>query len=360
MIETPASPCVDRGSVNQGNADLLIAGIGVATPKAASVLSQALDLPIETVVDALYRAPARLLADMPGPDAARLAEIIGTLGVEVEVIPAGQAPQRQPTMDLAGELLDPAQAMEVGQVLGRFLGTSPEQALELLLTPPGVLLGSVTEATVRALEAALPAGAARLTASRPDEARFALFASELSHLQIGILRPHLPPEAVPAPGGNATIFDLARGEADSLWRRLKAPETVQVVNQDFLRFSLDLTAAPEDGAKTLCALAGVPVEDYALLREALPATMETGVAFGQVSARMTAYAAAGFTVRAEMETFAHVGLDILSAPPQALVTVGLPGPAPLSTTPMPRPRAHLLRHQLEAAGAEVLFAEATR
>jgi len=340
--------------------DLLIAGIGAASPRAASVLSQALELPIETVVDALYRAPARLLAGLPGHDGARLAAIIETLGVEVEVIPAGDPPARRPTLDLAGELLDPSRADDVGQILGRFLGMEPLAALDLLLTPPGVLLGSVTEATVRALEAALPAGAARLTASRPDEARFALFASDLSMLQIGILRPHLPAEAVLAPGGAATVFDLGRGEADALWRRLKAPERVRVVNQAFLRFSLDLVAAPDTAAAALQALAGVPIEDFTLLREALPVTVEAGIAFDEVSSRMAAYAAAGLSVRAEMETFSHVSLDILSAPPEALAAVGLPGPAPLSTAPMPRPRARLLRHRLEVAGAEVLFAEAAR
>lgn len=351
MIESTVSPRAPEA------ADLLIAGVGTASPRAASVLSEALELPIETVVDALYRAPARLLAGLPGPDATRLAAIIGGLGVEVEVTPAGEPPARRPTLDLAGELLDPAFADDVGQVLGRFLGMDPQDALDLLLTPPGVILGSVTEPTVRALEAALPAGSTRLTASRPDEARFALFASDLSSLQISILRPHLPPEIALAPGGSATIFDLGRAEADVLWRRLKAPERVQVVNQAFLRFSLDLTAAPEAGAAALRSLAGVPVEDYDLLREALPVTVEVGIAFDEVSARMAAYATAGFTVRAEMETFSHVGLDILSARPEALAAVGLPAPAPLSTAPMPRPRARLLRHKLEAAGAEVLFAE---
>jgi hypothetical protein len=347
-------------SADSQTADLLITSIGAASPQAASVLSQALELPVETVVDALYRAPARLLSGLSGADAARLAEMITILGVEVAVIPAGETPPRRPTLDLAGELLDPARADEVGRVLGRFLGMDPLAALDLLLTPPGVILGSVTEATVSALEAALPAGATRLTASRPDQARFALFASDLSPLQIGILRPHLPVGALLAPGGAATVFDLERGEADALWRRLKAPERVRVVNQAFLRFSLDLVAAPEDAAVALEALAGVPPEDYALLRSALPVTVEAAIPFDDLSARMAAYAAAGFTVRAEMETFSHVSLDILSARPETLAAAGLPAPAPLSTAPMPRPRASLLRHRLEAAGAEVLFAEAGR
>ncbi len=357
MLESSVSPSVAYPSVEPEAADLLITSIGAASPRAASVLSQALELPVETVVDALYRAPARLLAGLPEDDAKRLARLIETLGVKVEVARCGPPPARSPSMDLAGELVDLDAADAVGEVLGRFLGLEPTAALDLLLTPPGVILGNVTQATVQALQAALPAGAVRLTASRPDEARFALFASDLTHLQVGVLRQRLPAETRLAPGGSATVFDLTRGEADTLWRRLKAPEQVRIIDQAFLRFSLELIAAPPEAAAALEALAGVPAEDFDLLAQALPVPIEAGVAFEALEDRMAAYNAAGLTVRAELETFSHQALDILSAPAEALIAAGLPAPAPLSTTPMPRPRARLLRHQLEAAGAEVLFAE---
>jgi hypothetical protein len=357
VLESSVFPSVAYPSVNPEAADLLITSIGNASPRAASVLSQALDLPVETVVDALYRAPARLLAGLPAADAARLAEMIGTLGVEAAVTPAGPAPARAPSMDLAGELIDLDAADAVGAALGRFLGMEPAAALDLLLTPPGVILGGVTEATVRALEAALPAGAVRLTASRPDEARFALFASDLSHLQVGILRQRLPAGADITPGGSATVFDLGRSEADGLWRRLKAPEQVRIVDQAFLRFTLDLVAAPPESAAALETLAGVPAEDFELLRQALPVPIEAGVAFADLEGRLAAYAEAKLTVRAELETFSHQALDILSAPDGVLARMGLTGAAPLSTGLMPRPRARLLRHRLETAGAEVLFAE---
>ena len=357
MLESSVSPSVAYPSVEPEAADLLITSIGNASPRAASVLSQALELPVETVVDALYRAPARLLANLPAADANRLAALIGTLGVEASVTPAGAALVRAPTMDLAAELLDLDAADAVGAILGRFLGMEPAAALDLLLTPPGVILGAVTEPTVRALEAALPPGAVRLTASRPDEARFALFASDLSHLQASVLRQRLPAGADVSPGGSATVFDLSRGEADALWRRLKAPEQVRIVDQAFLRFTLDLVAAPPQAAAALEALAGVPAEDFDLLRQALPVPIEAGVAFADLEGRLAAYAETGLTVRAELETFSHQALDILSAPAAVLAEVGLSGVAPLATGLMPLPRARLLRHRLEAAGAEVLFSE---
>ncbi|MFT4254042.1 MAG: hypothetical protein QM608_16350, partial [Caulobacter sp.] len=68
MLESSVCPSVASQTPEPASpeaADLLITGIGGASPRAASVLSQALDMPVETVVDALYRAPARLLAGLP-------------------------------------------------------------------------------------------------------------------------------------------------------------------------------------------------------------------------------------------------------------------------------------------------------
>jgi hypothetical protein len=57
-----------------------------------------------------------------------------------------------------------------------------------------------------------------------------------------------------------------------------------------------------------------------------------------------------------LESFSLIRLEILSASATALAAVGLSGRLPLMTSPLPRPRARLMRHRLEIAGAEVLEA----
>lgn len=349
--DEPVAACADR-------CDLLIMGPGRASPRVAGVLAEALGLPIEAIVDAMYRAPGRLLPGLPAMEAQRLADMLAPLGLDLAVVPAGPMPPRGTLRDVAAELLDPDAADAVAAVLGQFLGLSPAAALDLLLTPPGIVLGNVTAPTVAALAAALPAGAVQLVEIEPDAARYALFAAGLTRLQAGALRGHLPAGAVLGDDGSALLLGLSRSEADALWRRLRAPEKVRLVPEQLLRFGIMLHAAPPAALIALEAMVGVPAADIPELLAALPVLVEADLPLAGLEARLAAFAEAGLVVTAELESFAPVVLEVLSASPAALAAVGLSGPVPLATPPMPRPRARLLRHRLEAAGAEVWEAAA--
>jgi hypothetical protein len=340
--------------------DLVVRGPGAATPRTAAILADALGLPIEAVVDAIYRAPGRLLANVAAGDGRRLVEMLAPLALDLALMPAGPPPPRSAVRDVAAELVDPDAADAVASVLARFLGVAPAAALDLLLTPPGIVLGNVTAPTVAALAAALPAGAVRLTEVEPDAARYALFAAGLRPVQAGALRGHLPASARIGDDGSALVMGLSRGQADALWRRLHAPEQVRIVPEVLLRFGITLHQAPAAAAPALAALAGVPAEDFPLLAATLPVLVESDLPLAGLDARLAAYADAGMVATAELESFAPVVLEVLAATPAALAAAGLAdaGPAPFATQPMPRPRARLVRHRLEAAGADVLEAAA--
>jgi hypothetical protein len=333
--------------------DLLVIGPGRASPRAASVLADALGLPIEAIVDAIYRAPGRLLPGVPRREAERLVAMLAPLELDLAIVAAGSLPVRGALRDVAAELCDPDAADDVAIVLGRFLGLDPAAALDLLLNPPGIVLGNVTAPTVAALAALLPPGAVRLVEVEPDAARYALFAAGLTRLQAGALRGHLPPGAVMGDDGSALLLGLTRSEADALWRRLRAPEKVRLVPEQLLRFGIMLHAAPPAALVALETMVGVPAADIPELLAALPVLVETDLPLAGLEERLARYAEAGLTVTAELESFVPVVLEILNASPDALAAAGLSGKAPLATPPMPRPRARLLRHRLEAAGAEV-------
>jgi len=346
-------------ATTDASADVVLLGVGRASPREVTALAKALALPIELVVDAVYRAPARLLANVPAADATRLVEIVRSLGLDATTTRAGRVPTRGPVFDIAGDLLDAAQADVTASALGTFLGVTPAAALDALLTPPGILLGNVSATTRDALERVLPRGAVALTAAEPNSSGYALFAAGLTPLQQGAVRSHLPEGTVIARDGSVTLFDLSRERADAIWRRLKAPEQVRIVNQAFLRFTILLAAVPENaerGAEALEVLASVPRDDYAMLATVLPVPVEVRVPFVEVSTRLAAYADAGFGARAELETFATVALDVHAATADALASAGLAGIPPFRTVPMPEPRARLMRARLEAAGADVVEA----
>lgn len=333
--------------------DLVVTGVGAASPRAAAVLAEAIGLPLEAVVDAIYRAPGRLLAGLGEAEGARLLDMLAPLGLDLRLLPPAQVPARAPLVDVALDLLQPDAAEAVAEALARFAGMTVKDALDLILTPPGVVLGQVTAPTVAALAAALPEEAARLEAIAPERAHYALFAAGLSPMQAQQVRAALPDGAGMGADGSALLLGLTRAEADRLWRRLCAPEQVRVVPETRLRFTLVLREAQAGAAAALERLAGVPAALFPELRAAVPVPLEQDVPLAGLEARLADYAAAGLEVTAELESFAPVVLEVLSAAPDVLRTLGLNGPAPCLTPPMPRPRARVLRHRLEAAGAEV-------
>jgi hypothetical protein len=344
--------------VERESYDLFVAGPGRATPRAAGILAQALGLPIEVVVDAIYRAPGRLVPGLPLTEARRLLDIIEPLELDLALMPVGEAPSRGSVRDVAAELLDLDAADAVAEILGRFLGVTAAAALDMLLTPPGIILGNVTSPTVAALVKSLPIGAVRVQEIEPESARYALFAASLTSQQAGVLRRQAHAEATLGADGSALILGLTRSEADALWRRLHAPEKIKLVPESLLRFGIILHKAPPHAASALLALSGVPPEDYAILAKALPVQIESDLSLASVQSKLAAYATEGLVATAELETFAFIRLEILSASASALASAGLAGRLPMLTEPLPRPRARLLRHRLEMAGAEVLEAAA--
>jgi hypothetical protein len=340
--------------------DVHVLSVGSASPRIAKAVADGLGLPVEAVVDAFYRAPARLVSRLDATAAARLAAFLRELGVDATDVDSGPPPARPALLDIAIDLDELARCDEIAAALAAFTGTSVDAARALLLDPPGVVMGRVSAATAAALERALPAGAAKVIAADPDASRYAMFAVALTRAQRTSLQGMLPAGSAYDADGNLTLFDLDRGEADALWRRLKASASVRIVNEAFLRFELQLDAAPvadAQAAATLHALAGVPVEDYATLVSLLPLAIESRLAYTEIAPRMAAYAAAGFATTARLTTFEPVALEVLAAPSGVLEAHGFTRvELPLRTPSMSEPLARVLRARLEAAGADVVVA----
>ncbi len=300
----------------------------------------------------MYRAPACLLAGIDAQRSAGLASYLEQLGLKVAVLDSGAAPQRPELFDVAVLLLQPASAETVSAALAGFIGVDQAEARRLLLTPPGVVLGLVSAATVEALTARLPAKSARVVAAAHKTARFALFSPPPDAAQRRALAGRLRPDEQ-ASGDGLALFGLDRARADELWRALRAPDRVRIVHEAFLTADILLEAGPSGGASALERLAGVPSDCYVDLLALAPVPLEENVPFVEVEARLADYAAAGFRVRAELTSFAREMVEVVSAPAEALTAAGLGGKRPpCLTPPLLRLAARVLRAELEAAGAQ--------
>lgn len=355
---------------------ILIKSVGTARPSASAAVAKGLGLPASTVIARLYRAPAVLVDGIDEPVAERMAGFLGDIGYEAEVQGMAEpAPAPAALNDVAIYIEDARQFQPVVEKLASFLGVSEADATRLILTPPGVVLGSVSDATVSAFSEHMGAGVSILS-SQPEKACYDLFVSdEKGMVQSRILADMASAGLECCGDAGLMAVNVNHASAQDLWRRHQASGLLRVVNQDFLRFDLVLCEVAGNGApvqeqiEILERLAGVPSQLAAEVLQAAPVTLLESVPSADVAAPMAEFAAAGIKLRADLITFQVLGLNVLEIPDTIRLTKVLedlellkPGellPRPPFRLPgvMPELQARITRTALEACGARIALVE---
>lgn len=154
---------------------LVFHSIGGAVPGNAAAIAIGLGVPVTPVMEALYRAPSVLVDGLSAEIGDRMRALLSEMGCRVTLNPM-TAPLPNPVAlhDVALHVTDTARYGEIIAALAEFLGTPSEDAGRLVATPPGIVLGGVSRATIDALAARLGEGA-DLVASEPAKALYDLF-----------------------------------------------------------------------------------------------------------------------------------------------------------------------------------------
>ncbi len=355
---------------------ILIKSVGTARPSASAAVAKGLGLPASTVIARLYRAPAVLVDGIDEPVAERMAGFLGEIGYEAEVQGMSEpAPVPAPLNDVAVYIEDARQFQQVVEKLASFLGVAEPDASRLILAPPGVVLGSVSDATVNAFSEHMGAGVSILS-SQPGKACYDLFVSaEKGMVQSRILADMASASLEFCGDDGLMAVNVNHSSAQDLWRRHQASGLLRVVNQDFLRFDLVLCEAGEAcepvqrQVEILERLAGVPSKLVAEVLNSAPITLLESVPSADVSAHMEEFAEAGIKVRADLITFQVLGLEVLEISDiprlkKVLEDLELLQPGePLPRAPfmlpgvMPELQARVTRAALEDCGARIALVE---
>jgi hypothetical protein len=137
---------------------ILIKSIGTANPSVSKILADAFQINHELLARLLYNAPAVFLEQADGAIANKALEILTQLGLEVELLGAGaELPKRSEPLDVAVYVKDPLKMMVVAKQFGEFMGIAENDAMQLLLNEPSVVLGGVSLATAEVLQNRLDA-----------------------------------------------------------------------------------------------------------------------------------------------------------------------------------------------------------
>ena len=224
-----------------GTKRLIIQSIGTASPANAASIAIGLGVPVPSVLKALYQAPTVLVDGLTADMAEQMVGLLTDLGCIVEIeSQSSPPPEPAPLFDVAVYVKEAARYGQIVTNLSKFLGCDETKAAQLLATPPGMVLGEVSRATVDALAAQLGAGA-DLVASDPDSACYDLFLGDCDATQRARLMADLKRRGhTPVAESGLILTELDRPTADAIWSAHSRQPALRVVNRDFLRFDVVL------------------------------------------------------------------------------------------------------------------------
>lgn len=303
------------------NQRLVVESIGSASPGLAGVLASQLGMPPSQVANALYKAPAVLLDKLPLSHARGLADILSQAGLNIRVEPCqSPAPSASSSLDIAVYLQDPACLASCCERLSRFLGCAPAAVQNMLLAPPGVILGDVSQATADALQTLLADLPLQLVCSVRQHARYSLFIDRERGTTLNSLLGDLQRMGIDADSaGTLECAELDHQQGQYLWRRHQAAGGLRLLDKAFMRYDLSLDQiSPDSCLEQLPDLAGLPADLVPCIIENLPVVVEEGVAASLLQARIDAWAAAGMVVRPQLVSLRCCQLTIESCPQPAL------------------------------------------
>lgn len=344
--------------------NVIIQSIGTAKPSVGKVLADVLGVSNTQVVKLLYCTPSVLFRQVEAPLAAQTAELLSQLGLEVEVTDLNSPLPPAPTLyDVAVFLPNPLQLVAVSKQIAVFLGSTEQEALNLLLQDPPVVLGGVSENTAQALSQQIEA---EVVMANPKEEKYTLqlcsnddsFARQWATACQGL--------GIQLQPGAQSVKDVDYATAQQLWQRLGANKGIAIYNQGFLRYEITLEGIDKnnpDWRTMLTDTVGIPEGIVDEVANNLPVQLNDSVNRNDLQVLLNQYQAAGLQCNFAELPFGHQQLVVagISQPAEtAAILSQFYGPTTLGNSQQwqaPKPISPLLgrlaTHQLEQIGCAV-------
>lgn len=349
---------------------IVVNSIGSSTLGSAAAVAKGLGITAAQVVNCLYKAPAVLVDKVEFHLAQQLTQLLKNIGYDVQAVTQENLPDytKPQLYDIAVYLKDPAFYTQATKRLSEFIGMDETEASRMLLAPPGLVLGAVSQSSVDAFKHYM-GDTLDIVAAPQAQASYDIFLGECAAIVKNRLLEDLQKAGIPVIANTGLIASgLSSDQVEKLWLRHKTNTNLRIVNQAFLRFDIALQPLPSEASATQKALlattADIPCEYIDQVIADAPVTLLESIHAEQTAQLIETFHDAGLHVTAELISFQTLGLRIvqtneLSRTNQVLNQLGIdhqlrriPEEIPLR---FPETQARLLRTTLESTCATVEF-----
>lgn len=346
---------------------VLVKSVGRAKPATAAVIAAGLGVPISSVVANLYRAPSVLVDKVTLDIATNLKNLLREIGYEAEVQSDCEPIPKAPALyDVSLYLNDAGKLAAAAEKLAAFIGVSTEDAVQAIMKPPGVVMGSISPATIDALTTMID-GDAELLISAQDSARYDIFLGDISDVVLQRLKADLAHLGVTCIADSGLIAaDLDKQCVENLWERYQGSGVLLIVNRAFLRFDIILQkhdSICDRQRQLIQKVADVPSDMVADVVRAAPVALLESVPFAKIDGLLSEFEKVGLAVQADLITFQVLGIQIESCRDRAqlsrvLTKLGVAGYSEQAKLPLALPdvypelQARMILATLEDLGVQ--------
>lgn len=286
----------------------LVAGLKAATPIPENLLAQA-----------FYRAPSVVARGLPRADADALCEQLTGAGLECHVqaesapfVPGGDA------YEIALDVRRFDQMARVLTELMSLVGMPLERARQALCQVPAMLMGRVSENTVKAVRTRLEPLGVEVMAAQPVKSVFDVYIGGASQSRPVALAPLLDRAGITAehhgpPGSHLVAMGLDHPSAMRLWELLRGtPARARVLNRAYQRFDVRLDTAPDTPQmrQLLIESAGMPERVVGKVLARLPIVTHPGVDYDMSAALLATIAELGGQATAQLTAFQTFAVEL--------------------------------------------------
>lgn len=274
---------------------VIIDSIGSARPVIAKFLADSFNIHHEIALKLLYCTPSIIFHKIDEESALKSGELLRKLGLEIVITESdSDLPAAPELYDVCLYIQDAEKLPSVTKQLAEFLGCSEQEAFNLLLNEPSVVLGNVSKNTARALSNRVDA---EVIISKPNEDLYTLSVLTEDSNFLRQLKTVLNSYGIEfIPGKEKIIDNIDYEKGKEIWRRMNSSKILNLCNQSFQRYEIILEAVDESNPEHIEVLnkeIGIPREIINDLFRNLPVVLNESVNRNNLEKLISNYKKAG-------------------------------------------------------------------